>query len=395
MRIVRQGCTGRVGHSALRQTRSRTAGTFVKCAAVTMSVYNMLRRQAPSRRIARPAEGAETGYGCTPLNGGNMHRLRVTFTGFDAFFPRVLADGLAARHADEIDSRWILWPSSALQRLAFAREALRTDVMVRVGMPFEFQSETNRWWLAFVRAGGLTGVNYWIGTDVERYIGHVHSDGASRRELRAAKKLRHLATHENLSKELASIGIDAVTATIPSPEYHVPTPLPPMPAEFRVFSYIPDGPRFQAYGGPTLMSVADSLPDVRFDIVGGEGLAAGCPTPSNVHFHGWVDNMVEFFATTSVVVRMVAHDAVPGGTVEEGLVFGRHVVYSFEWPDTRFVAFGDAEGLRDALSDMRALHDTGALGINTSGHDAMVALWDHDVRYRVLRDTLFDFARKG
>jgi hypothetical protein len=320
-------------------------------------------------------------------------RLRVTFTGFEPFWMQVLSEGLAKRHSFEIDSRWIRWPSTARERVAFVREMLTTDVAVRVGMPFEFSSETNRVWLTMVRRlPWLAGVNYWTGSDVQHYAERVRSGAAVARDREAALVLHHIAAHRNLSAELEDLGIHARTATVPSPDYEVPTPLPPLPAEFRVFSYMPDGPRFESYGGSALMTAAARLDGAQFDFVGGTG--AGIErVPDNVRFHGWVDCMEEFFARSSVVVRLVQHDAVPGGTVEEGLVFGRHVIYSFHWPHTTFVEFGDAESLVSALQGMKAAHDAGRLELNTAGHDEMMAIWDADKRFALIRDALFDAAQ--
>jgi hypothetical protein len=271
-------------------------------------------------------------------------------------------------------------------------EAFAADVMVRVGMPFEFSSETNRVWLEMVRRlPRLAGVNYWTGSDVQSYAERVRSGAVADRDRDAALLLRHIAAHRNLSAELEELGIHARTATVPSPDYEVPTPLPPLPPEFRVFSYLPDGPRFKFYGGPAVMAAAERLEGARFDIVGGTGL--GIPSvPDNVRFHGWVDNMAEFFAHSTVVVRLVEHDAVPGGTVEEGLVFGRHVIYSFRWPHATFVEFGDTESLVSALQGMKDAHDAGRLELNTAGHDEMMTMWDADKRFALIRDAVFDAA---
>lgn len=319
-------------------------------------------------------------------------RLRVTFTGFEPFWMKVLSEGLAKRHSFEIDSRWIRWPSTARERVTFMREMLTTDVMVRVGMPFEFESETNRVWLGAVRKfPWLAGVNYWIGTDIQQYAERISSGATVARDREAVLLLHHIAAHSNLTAELGGLGVPARTATVPSPDYAVPSPLPPLPTEFRVFSYVPDGPSFERYGGSAILAAARRLDEVRFDIVGGSGEGIPAP-PENVRFHGWVDNMEEFLARSSVVVRLVRHDAVPGGTVEEGLVFGRHVIYSFRWPHTTFVEFGDTESLVSSLEAMKAANDAGLLELNTAGRDEMMAIWDADRRFALIRDELFEAA---
>lgn len=324
-----------------------------------------------------------------------MRRVRVTFTGFNEFFPSLLAKGLALRHSDEIDARWVLWPSTWAERIAFVGAMLRSDVMVRVGMPFDFAGETPRFWLAAVRAlPGLRGVNYWTGSDVADFVARRASSELNTAEIEAVALLSHLAAHANLTAELASVSIEAPAITVPSPEHRVPSPLPPMPDRFRVFTYAPDGERLAFYGGAEVVEAARRLPDVAFDIVGGTG-AGLTDVPPNVTFHGWVDSMEEFYAATSVVVRLIEHDAVPGGTVEEGLVFGRHIIYSYPWPDTTHVEFGDVDGLTDALKVMQAAHAAGALEVNNAGRDAMTVFCDRDNRYAQLRDLFLKVAGRN
>jgi hypothetical protein len=319
----------------------------------------------------------------------------VTFTGFNDFFPSLLANGLALRHSDEFDARWVLWPSTWGERFAFAAAILRSEVMVRVGMPFEFTSETPRIWLTAVRAlPRLRGVNYWTGSDVADFVARSHASALTSDEVVAVTELAHVAAHANLTSDLAAVGVEAPTITVPSPEYRVPDPLPPMPDRFRVLAYAPDGERFAFYGGAAVVEAARRLPEVEFDIVGGTGSGLA-DVPPNVTFHGWVDSMEEFFSATNVVVRLIAHDAVPGGTVEEGLVFGRHIIYSYPWPDTTHVEFGDVDGLVEALRKLRAAHEAGTLEVNRVGHDAMMVLWDSDKRYAQLRDLLLQVAGRA
>jgi hypothetical protein len=76
--------------------------------------------------------------------------------------------------------------------------------------------------------------------------------------------------------------------------------------------------------------------------------------------------MASWYASSSVVLREVQHDAV-GGTVREALAFGRHVVYSYKLPHTHFVPWGDAGALTAMIASLYRSHLEGALVRNDEG----------------------------
>lgn len=162
-------------------------------------------------------------------------------------------------------------------------------------------------------------------------------------------------------------------------------PLPPLPAEFRVLCYIPDR-RYTFYGGDMLYAAAKELPTVEFLVVGGTGGWVDHPL-SNLRFLGWCKDMLTIYASASVVVRIVRHDAI-GGTVREGLALGRHVVYNFEVPHTRYIEYGDTDALIRVLAEYEQLHRRGELGLNMAGAEFAKREWNEARLVRLLETEL-------
>jgi glycosyltransferase involved in cell wall biosynthesis len=311
--------------------------------------------------------------------------VRVTFTGFEPFWMQVLVDLLSKRFAD-LDCRWVRWPSTLRERREFLAAMLTTDVAVRVGMPFEFESETNRFWVTLVRTlPRLKGVNYWIGSDVEAYRRRREQGQVGRADLQAVRSLAHFAAAANLEPELQGAGIPARTVTLPSPEREVP-PMRPLPDQFSVLSYWGDG-RYAFYGGPALFEAARALPDVPFRIVGTRGVDSPNP-PDNVQFLGRVDDMERWYAASSVLVRLPSHDSVPAGMVEEALLAGRAVIYSFVWPHTVLVDRENPAALAAVLRGLKSRDGEGRLELNVAGREFTLVDWDPDVRATALREAL-------
>lgn len=246
--------------------------------------------------------------------------------------------------------------------------AFRADVLVRVGFRPGSPTRSGRAFEAFwsvVRMFNRRAevVFYWVGTDVALAVGQVTSGASSQRMYALANAATHWATSEQLVQELAAIGIRAEHLTIPWTLKSPPATVPPLPKQFTVLTYIPDT-RADFYGGRSILEVARSLPDGQFVVMGGHGRWAEDPPP-NVHFVGWVD-ADEYYPESSVVARVVEHDG-GGGTALEGLLYGRHVVYTQERPYCRLVEFGNVDELLGALRELKALHDSGTLRLNHEG----------------------------
>jgi hypothetical protein len=221
--------------------------------------------------------------------------------------------------------------------------------------------------------------HYWIGTDVLNTLLEARAGTLHWSPLSDSRDDLHLAASPWLVAELGEVGLRATVAHVlpiaaPSGEP------PPMPAEFSVLSYVP-GDRFEFYGGPLILEAARRLPDVRFDIVGrGEPVASA---PTNVHWHGWVDDMAERYAQTSVVVRIPQHDAY-GNTAIEGLLNARHVIHSYDVPFVRQLRPQTVDGLVELLEEFRAAHTEGRLGPNLAGRAWALAEFDESTVARAM-----------
>lgn len=319
-------------------------------------------------------------------------RLRVTFVGFMPFWSNVLTEVLMARHTDELDCRWLEWPSTLTGRFALVLAVVRSDVIVRVGMPFEFESETNRVWLRMMHLLGKRGVNYWLGSDVMQYAERVRTGATQATDERAVRQLVHLGGTDELTGRLVALGIPAATVVMPSPDRAVPDVPPPLPADFRVLAYW-GADRIDFYGGRDVLRAAAALPDVAFDVLGDDGSGVA-DAPANVTFHGRVADVGPYYERATVLVRLVQHDSVPASMVEEAMLFGRYVVYSFEWPHTIRVASGDSDGLIAALGVLRERHEQGLLAPNVAGQAFAREDWDQDKRAAALRDALTAMVRR-
>ncbi|MGO9178393.1 MAG: hypothetical protein ACLQBX_11205 [Candidatus Limnocylindrales bacterium] len=205
--------------------------------------------------------------------------------------------------------------------------------------------------------------HYWLGTDVLDTINEAHAGTLRWSAVSSAREDLHLTAAPWLTSELESVGIPATTALLPPPT-PAPRVAPMLPSEFRVLTYLPAG-RFDYYGGKTVLEVARRLPDVQFDIIGSSGEPAQ-PAPANVQWHGWVADMAQRYAKTSVVVRIPWHDGF-GNTVIEGLLNARHVVYTQEVPFVRTVWPATPETLATVIREFRDAHATDRLGLNLAG----------------------------
>jgi hypothetical protein len=319
-------------------------------------------------------------------------RVTVTFTGFEPFWMRLMADELDRLHGDTLSCRWVPWPSTWGERLQFVLAMRSSDVAVRVGMPFEFSSETNALWLRWVSASRRTvGVNYWIGSDVRIYLERLAAGTTGARDAEAVAGLVHFAGADNLTEALRGAGVSARTVVVPSPEREAPPEPSALPAEFRVLSYWSDA-NFETNGGPSLIDAARRLPDVSFEVMGTTGAGVRA-VPSNVSFLGKVDDVAACYERASVVVRAPVWDSVPSAVVEEGLLFARHVIYTFDFPHTVRVPFGDAGALADAIAALRDAHASGGLGPNLQGRAFIEDYGAAGPRWDAMATALLDASR--
>lgn len=312
--------------------------------------------------------------------------LSVAFVG-QPHWVRTLRDGLSERIPDGRYGAWeISGPASLFSRAGW-RAALRANVLVRVGFRPGARTLRGRlfdavWGVVELLNPEACRVVYWIGSDVLKAVteraGHSKTPSW-------AMRYAHLAGAPWLRAELDSIGVRAEHVRFPATPFYDSPKVSAFDSQFRVLSYVPDAkPEF--YGGEQLLEAARRLPDVPFRIAGTNGAWAKS-APASVEFLGWVSDMNAEYDRATVVVREVEHDSL-GGTVVEGLMRARHVVYSYEVPYTVCVPFGDVDGLAETIAELKSRFDRGELGLNLHGREYALEAFDPQKGYAALHTAL-------
>lgn len=269
-------------------------------------------------------------------------------------------------------------PARYLPLLAMTPRSERA-VIVRVGYRVGATTAKGRlfdayWSMLRRRHPNAVACHYWLGTDVLDTINEAGAATIRWAALSAARDDLHLTTAPWLTSELESVGLHAITAPLPA-QQRIPPVAPPMPLDFSVLTYLPMA-RFNFYGGPVILDAARRMPTVRFDVVGGPADPARSAT-ANVHWHGWVRDMAERYAQTTVVVRIPQHDGF-GNTVIEGLLNARHVIYTQEVPFVRRVWPATAEALVAALKEFQDAHAGRRLVPNLAGRAYAIVEFDEE-----------------
>lgn len=216
--------------------------------------------------------------------------------------------------------------------------------------------------IRFLHPGQRTAY-YWIGTDLLNLVGECNRGVQPRWLARELGNSSHAAITSELATRICAFGIEcAVLVHTPSNFPGVGETCPPMPADFRVLTYLPAG-RQDFYDAPTILEAARRLPEVRFQVVGSDG--PNGPAPPNVTYLGWREDISSLVAHSACVIRMVMHDGM-GGTALEGLAYGRPVVYSRKYDQCIFVPFGDVDGLTASLEGLQRSHEGGSLTPDTA-----------------------------
>ena len=258
---------------------------------------------------------------------------------------------------------------------------IKAECLVRVGFrPGVFRPNGILFdvlWLIVVALNSNARVfYYWTGSDVMKATEDYHGSTSflSRWFFARSKKVLHIAAAPRLADELKLIGLPAKNVLFPSHTLSPSRP-PPFLDKFAILSYIPDK-RYQFYGGEEIYQAAKALPKITFHIVAGEGSWVKVPLP-NLLFHGWQPDMVPYYELSTVVVRLVLHDAL-GGTVREGLSFARHIIYSYSLPFSQKVSWGDTDGLITSLESLYEQKCAGTLCLNSVGRDYANEYFDEE-----------------
>ncbi len=227
-------------------------------------------------------------------------------------------------------------------------------------------------------------VHYWIGSDVAKVVSACRNEEINTFFFQFMQRRKHMAGAPWFIPELRSIGILALDVLFPTakPVCHSNLQLP---AEFKVLTYIPDG-KEELYGLHIVQEVAHIYSQVPFLVMGGRGLNVKA-APDNIKFLGHVKNTDLLYRDITVVLRLVAHDAV-GATVREALNYGRYVLYTLNFPQTIYV-----ENTDDVILELGSLimkHNSGSLKLNKEGVEYSLKSFDPMESLEKMNDIFFD-----
>lgn len=237
------------------------------------------------------------------------------------------------------------------------------------------------WSLLRRRFSQAAGVHYWLGTDVLNTVEEAAAGTLRLNLVARARADRHIADAAWLADELHGVGLEAETAHVPQP-YRAPADVPGLPSTFTVLTYAP-GDRFSFYGGEAILETARRLPEISFQVMGRQAVPP-TPVPSNVQLLGWVSDIDAAYRAATVVVRVPQHDGF-GATVIEGLLYARHVIYTYPVPSCEQVWPVTPDMLVAALGRLNAAHLAGTLEPNVAGRTHALQEFDGAVLVERLR----------
>lgn len=291
-------------------------------------------------------------------------RLKICLLG-QPFWANRMRRTLIEYAGDEV-SVTTLFPQQMPSRVQW-RQVADADLLMRIGFrpgamtPLGILFDT--FWSMLRRVNSrAAGAYYWIGTDVLNAVREVKANRTRAPFWRSFQDI-HIADAPWLVSELQEAGLAAKQIHFPSPILKSAT-IPDLPKKFSVLTYIPER-RYRFYAGPAIAEAARRLPHIQFKVVAGTGQWLKAPLP-NLEFLGWQSDMAPLYRDCTVLLRMLEHDAL-GATVQEGLCFARHVIYTYPVPFTNLVNNGDVDGLVSTLSDLYARHELGTLRPNIEG----------------------------
>ena len=191
-------------------------------------------------------------------------------------------------------------------------------------------------------------VVYWIGSDVLKLTP----------DARFIAGCVNIAGSSWLAEEVRAKGYRCEECLFPV-ELPVSDVLPfPDRSRLQVFCYVPDA-HHDLHGSSEVRAAVETFSNIDFVVIGGSG--TWWPGhPDNIHFLGWVDDTSTHLAETHVVLRRTSHDSL-SAFVREGLIAGRHVIFTYDYPGVIHVERGDTASLLARLEELNELFAAGKL----------------------------------
>ncbi|HEX8806699.1 MAG TPA: glycosyltransferase [Candidatus Aquilonibacter sp.] len=301
-----------------------------------------------------------------------MNRRHALVVGFD-YFGRLLS-----KLVNEYSSSWQLHfrGTGRIHTALSLIDGCNVDAIISFGGP-----GPNTALAEIARRRNLPVIVIWAGTDVI-------TSGANPHLLEVIKNYQftNISVAPWLIDELRELGVAA--SYVPVAAIEPAQPIAPLPAQFKVLTYLPE-PRRPFYGERTVYDIAAQFPEIPFTVVGrGDPNRAA---PRNVTFRGYVSDMSACIDDCSVLVRLPRHDGL-SNLVLEALARGRHVIWNHDFPGVCYAK--DTAQAISALSDLLHSHRAGLLQPNECGYHhvaqnygrAQLAAGFEAVLERALRD---------
>lgn len=269
-------------------------------------------------------------------------RRRVAISGLGLFCAEV------AKYAKMFTPEWdarLLRTNSRLEVLTSIYSLAMCDVWYSIGGPI-----TDRWVHLAARLLRKPRVIHWVGSDI-RMLAENHA----LLPMLAVENAIHLAEVDWSAQQLRDFGLRSRIVALPP--RHLSPSVKPLPDQFTVMLYVPRT-RADFYGRCAFERLMRNLREhpIKYVIVGGGQLEA--PDGVLVENLGWRDSLTDAYERVSTLVRYTPRDGL-SLMVLEALSFGRHVLWTQDFPHTRVIhSFADME--REILELLQA-HQRGEL----------------------------------
>lgn len=200
-------------------------------------------------------------------------------------------------------------------------------------------------------------VMHWIGSDVTIAVDY-HKDHSIKK--RYLENITHLCEVPWIQEELSQIGVYAGIAQIVTFTDKV-SDLKQLPEKFSILSYASKG-KEEFYGIDKLIKLANDFPLIEIRIAGIENYFK--PTPENIIFLGWINDMARQYRNCVLYLRLPEHDGLAFSVIE-ALANGRYVGYSCNFENTIFI--NNYEKLKDVVQNLYNEFSNKSLSVNLKG----------------------------
>jgi glycosyltransferase involved in cell wall biosynthesis len=295
-------------------------------------VLQNFARSDVSRRFAARLDSAVQEY----RSRTSVARRRVAISGLELFCAAI------ANYAKASGMAWdprLLRTNSRLEVLTSIYTIATSDIWYSIGSPIN-----DRLTELFARILRKPRVIHWVGSDIS-----LLSERPDLSKRLNAPGVTHLAEVNWTAQQLRALGVNS--RIVPLPPRHRQGAITPMPDRFTVMLYVPRT-RSDFYGRrefERLMRRFSGEP-IRYLIVGGGEISI--PAGVDGQNLGWRDALGGTYKDTSVLVRFTPRDGL-SLMVLEALSFGRHVLWTQDFPHTTLIrTFDDMEREIAALLDL-------------------------------------------